>query len=150
MLVHTACYWAHCNCDLCSCSGHYACGTTTRGSWFHQDPMPESLHSLKYTPQNRFNGNFPHESGLAASTSLSYLFSRYRDGACNTIDENYSIFSQIRKRWLPSARHVTSKTLLQRNPPVLNLVCWLTHNVNVNVNTNFYSALVACESEALQ
>ena len=93
MLVHTACYWGHCNCDLCSCSGHYACGTATRGSWFHQDPMPESLHSLKYTPQNRFNGNFPHESGLAASMSLSYLFSRYRDDARNTIDENSSVFS---------------------------------------------------------
>jgi len=55
--------------------------------------MPESLHSLKYTPQNRFNGNFPHESGLAASMLLSYLFSRYRDDARNTIDENSSVFS---------------------------------------------------------
>ena len=50
---------------------------------------------------------------------------RYADSADNIVEENSSVFSLIRMRWLPLARHAGSKTLHQQNPPVLNWKCWL-------------------------
>jgi len=40
---------------------------------------------------------------------------RYGDSVVNTLQENFSVFSLIRMRWLPSG----SKNLHQQNPPFL-------------------------------
>ena len=55
-----------------------------------------------------------------------WWWSSYRDSVDNIVEENSSILSLIRMRWLPSARACSSKTLHQENPPVFNWRCRLT------------------------
>ena len=49
----------------------------------------------------------------------------YRDSVDNTVEDNSSVFSLIRIRWLPSAR-VCMRHLHQRSAPVLNWRCQLS------------------------
>ena len=52
------------------------------------------------------------------------FFWRYGDGVDNTVEENSSVFSPVRMRWLLG--HVAcNKTLHQQNPPVFNWRCRL-------------------------
>jgi len=57
----------------------------------------------------------------------------YGDNAGNTVEENSSVFTLIRMRWLPPAQgNVDSKTLLKQNHPDLNWGYRLTQVVLYN------------------
>ena len=67
------------------------------------------------------------QSHIQTDTLITILHShtkgggtRYRDSVDITVEDNSSVVSLIRMRWLPSQGHASSNTLHQQNPPVLN------------------------------
>jgi len=76
-----------------------------------------------------------------ALLNFYHITKRYGDSVENTTEENESVFSGIWMCQRYQQGHVSSETLLQQKPPVLNWECWIAqlymHDGHKMIVSNF-------------